>query len=152
MIEPNKLLFCLVFGNLHFFLFTRWLQAYENTLSFHFSNYFVSYLGETTTTLSGAGFTEEKDNLKWFVQIIQTVKKMSFNSSVFFSLTLFVVLFLWFQGHDNSKADECWVSPLYGWGCNFLEPAHVSLAQHLYVLFLIAGVCFLDIFVNEWSH
>ncbi|TRY94178.1 hypothetical protein DNTS_030538 [Danionella cerebrum] len=42
----------------------RWLQAYENTLSFHFSNYFVSFLGETTTTLAGAGFTEEKDNLK----------------------------------------------------------------------------------------
>ncbi|XP_057212981.1 protein-serine O-palmitoleoyltransferase porcupine isoform X1 [Triplophysa rosa] len=48
---------------------TRWLQAYENTLSFHFSNYFVSYLGETTTTLSGAGFTEEKDNLKWDMPI-----------------------------------------------------------------------------------
>ncbi|RXN34511.1 serine O-palmitoleoyltransferase porcupine-like protein [Labeo rohita] len=47
----------------------RWLQAYENTLSFHFSNYFVSYLGETTTTLAGAGFTEEKDNLKWDLTI-----------------------------------------------------------------------------------
>jgi len=53
------------------FLLIRWLQAYENSLSFHFSNYFVSYLGETTTTLAGAGFTEEKDNLKWFVYIIQ---------------------------------------------------------------------------------
>lgn len=47
----------------------RWLQAYENTLSFHFSNYFVSYLGETTTTLAGAGFREEKDNLKWDMTI-----------------------------------------------------------------------------------
>uniref|UniRef100_A0A8C2G343 Porcupine O-acyltransferase n=1 Tax=Cyprinus carpio TaxID=7962 RepID=A0A8C2G343_CYPCA len=47
----------------------RWLQAYENTLSFHFSNYFVSYLGEMTTTLAGAGFTEEKDNLKWDLTI-----------------------------------------------------------------------------------
>ncbi|KAK7145905.1 hypothetical protein R3I93_013590 [Phoxinus phoxinus] len=47
----------------------RWLQAYENSLSFHFSNYFVSYLGETTTTLAGAGFTEEKDNLKWDMTI-----------------------------------------------------------------------------------
>ncbi|KAG8002490.1 WD repeat-containing protein 13 [Nibea albiflora] len=42
-----------------------WLLAYENTLSFHFSNYFVGYLSETTTTLAGAGFTEEKENLKW---------------------------------------------------------------------------------------
>uniref|UniRef100_A0AAY5LD18 Protein-serine O-palmitoleoyltransferase porcupine n=1 Tax=Esox lucius TaxID=8010 RepID=A0AAY5LD18_ESOLU len=42
-----------------------WLLAYENALSFHFSNYFVGYLSETTTTLAGAGFTEEKDNLKW---------------------------------------------------------------------------------------
>uniref|UniRef100_A0A673HNE2 Protein-serine O-palmitoleoyltransferase porcupine-like n=1 Tax=Sinocyclocheilus rhinocerous TaxID=307959 RepID=A0A673HNE2_9TELE len=50
-------------------LLIRWLQAYENTLSFHFSNYFVSYLGETTTTLAGAGFTEEKDNLKWDLTI-----------------------------------------------------------------------------------
>ncbi|KAI1891191.1 hypothetical protein AGOR_G00162410 [Albula goreensis] len=43
----------------------RWLLAYENAASFHFSNYFVSYLSETTNTLAGAGFTEEKDNLKW---------------------------------------------------------------------------------------
>ncbi|ROL42195.1 Protein-serine O-palmitoleoyltransferase porcupine [Anabarilius grahami] len=50
-------------------LLRKWLQAYENTLSFHFSNYFVSYLGETTTTLAGAGFTEEKDNLKWDMTI-----------------------------------------------------------------------------------
>ncbi|XP_077080186.1 protein-serine O-palmitoleoyltransferase porcupine isoform X2 [Siphateles boraxobius] len=50
-------------------LLRKWLQAYENSLSFHFSNYFVSYLGETTTTLAGAGFTEEKDNLKWDMTI-----------------------------------------------------------------------------------
>uniref|UniRef100_A0A671R377 Protein-serine O-palmitoleoyltransferase porcupine-like n=1 Tax=Sinocyclocheilus anshuiensis TaxID=1608454 RepID=A0A671R377_9TELE len=50
-------------------LLIRWLQAYENTLSFHFSNYFVSYLGEMSTTLAGAGFTEEKDNLKWDLTI-----------------------------------------------------------------------------------
>ncbi|CAB1329893.1 unnamed protein product [Coregonus sp. 'balchen'] len=46
-------------------LLRKWLLAYENALSFHFSNYFVGYLSETTTTLAGAGFTEEKDNLKW---------------------------------------------------------------------------------------
>uniref|UniRef100_A0AAY4BXD7 Porcupine O-acyltransferase n=1 Tax=Denticeps clupeoides TaxID=299321 RepID=A0AAY4BXD7_9TELE len=43
----------------------RWLLAYENVLSFHFSNFFVSHLSEATSTLAGAGFTEEKDNLKW---------------------------------------------------------------------------------------
>lgn len=43
----------------------RWLLACENSLSFHFSNYFVGYLSETTTTLAGAGFSEEKENLKW---------------------------------------------------------------------------------------
>ncbi|XP_029362888.1 protein-serine O-palmitoleoyltransferase porcupine isoform X1 [Echeneis naucrates] len=46
-------------------LLRRWLLAYENTMSFHFSNYFVGYFSETTTTLAGAGFTEEKENLKW---------------------------------------------------------------------------------------
>ncbi|XP_033825122.1 protein-serine O-palmitoleoyltransferase porcupine-like isoform X2 [Periophthalmus magnuspinnatus] len=50
-------------------LLRRWLLAYENTLSFHFSNYFVGYLSETTATLSGAGFTEEKDNLKWDLSV-----------------------------------------------------------------------------------
>ncbi|XP_061760103.1 protein-serine O-palmitoleoyltransferase porcupine-like isoform X4 [Nerophis ophidion] len=43
----------------------KWLLAYENTMSFHFSNYFVAYLSETTATLAGVGFTEEKENLKW---------------------------------------------------------------------------------------
>ncbi|XP_037334470.2 protein-serine O-palmitoleoyltransferase porcupine-like isoform X1 [Pungitius pungitius] len=49
----------------------KWLLAYENTMSFHFSNYFVGYLGETTSTLAGAGFTEEKDNLKWDMTVSQ---------------------------------------------------------------------------------
>ncbi|XP_038603866.1 protein-serine O-palmitoleoyltransferase porcupine isoform X2 [Tachyglossus aculeatus] len=43
----------------------RWLRAYESAISFHFSNYFVGFLSETTATLAGTGFTEEKDNLKW---------------------------------------------------------------------------------------
>ncbi|MBN3291285.1 PORCN palmitoleoyltransferase, partial [Polypterus senegalus] len=47
----------------------RWLNAYENTVSFHYSNYFVGYLSETTATLSGAGFTEEKENLKWDITV-----------------------------------------------------------------------------------
>ncbi|XP_026871823.2 protein-serine O-palmitoleoyltransferase porcupine isoform X1 [Electrophorus electricus] len=50
-------------------LAARWLLAYRHTLSFHFSNYFVSYLSETTTTLAGAGFTEEKDHLKWDLSV-----------------------------------------------------------------------------------
>lgn len=44
-------------------------MGYEHSMGFHFSNYFISYLSETTTTLSGAGFTEEKDHLKWFVHL-----------------------------------------------------------------------------------
>ncbi|KTF91409.1 hypothetical protein cypCar_00009080 [Cyprinus carpio] len=60
----------------------RWLQAYENTLSFHFSNYFVSYLGEMTTTLAGAGFTEEKDNLKWDLTIAKPLN-VEFPRSMF---------------------------------------------------------------------
>ncbi|XP_007231920.3 porcupine O-acyltransferase like isoform X1 [Astyanax mexicanus] len=47
----------------------RWLHAYENAVSFHFSNYFVSYLSETTIVLAGAGFTEHKDNLKWDITV-----------------------------------------------------------------------------------
>uniref|UniRef100_A0A3Q1JTY1 Porcupine O-acyltransferase n=1 Tax=Anabas testudineus TaxID=64144 RepID=A0A3Q1JTY1_ANATE len=50
-------------------LLRRWLLAYENTMSFHFSNYFVGYLSETTTSLAGAGFTEEKENLKWDITV-----------------------------------------------------------------------------------
>ncbi|KAK2841151.1 hypothetical protein Q7C36_012730 [Tachysurus vachellii] len=48
----------------------RWLMGYEHSMGFHFSNYFVSYLSETTTTLSGAGFTEEKDHLKWDLKMV----------------------------------------------------------------------------------
>ncbi|KAM6474825.1 protein-serine O-palmitoleoyltransferase porcupine isoform 1-T3 [Liasis olivaceus] len=43
----------------------RWLRAYESASSFHFSNFFVGFLSETTATLAGSGFTEEKENLKW---------------------------------------------------------------------------------------
>uniref|UniRef100_A0A8C5BVF7 Porcupine O-acyltransferase n=1 Tax=Gadus morhua TaxID=8049 RepID=A0A8C5BVF7_GADMO len=50
-------------------LLRRWLLAYENAVSFHFSNYFVGFLSETTATLAGAGFTEEKENLKWDVTV-----------------------------------------------------------------------------------
>ncbi|XP_054640016.1 protein-serine O-palmitoleoyltransferase porcupine-like [Dunckerocampus dactyliophorus] len=52
----------------------KWLLAYENTMSFHLSNYFVAYLSETTATLAGAGFTEEKDNLKWDLTVSKPLK------------------------------------------------------------------------------
>ncbi|KAK3565529.1 hypothetical protein QTP86_011935 [Hemibagrus guttatus] len=51
-------------------LLKKWLMGYEHSMGFHFSNYFVSYLSETTTTLSGAGFTEEKDHLKWDLTMV----------------------------------------------------------------------------------
>ena len=46
-------------------MFHRWLRAYEIAVSFHFSNYFVGHLSEGTCMLAGAGFTEEKDNIRW---------------------------------------------------------------------------------------
>lgn len=48
-------------------LMCRWLRAYESASSFHFSNYFVGFLSETTATLAGSGFRDEKENLKWWV-------------------------------------------------------------------------------------
>lgn len=50
-------------------LLRKWLRAYENTSSFHFSNYFVGFLSEVTTVLSGAGFTEEKDHVHWDLSV-----------------------------------------------------------------------------------
>lgn len=49
----------------------KWLQAYENAVSFHFSNYFVGHLSEGTTMLAGAGFTEEKDNIRWDMSVVK---------------------------------------------------------------------------------
>ncbi|KAI5614020.1 porcupine O-acyltransferase like, partial [Silurus asotus] len=51
------------------FFVIRWLHAYENAVSFHFSNYFVSYLSETTMVMAGAGFSEHKDNIKWDITV-----------------------------------------------------------------------------------
>ncbi|KAM3871810.1 protein-serine O-palmitoleoyltransferase porcupine-like [Diretmus argenteus] len=50
---------------------SKWLHAYENAVSFHFSNYFVGHLSEGTTMLAGAGFTEEKDNVKWDMSVVK---------------------------------------------------------------------------------
>ncbi|XP_069785260.1 protein-serine O-palmitoleoyltransferase porcupine-like isoform X3 [Narcine bancroftii] len=52
----------------------RWLRAYENAVSFHFSNYFVGFLSETTSTLAGTGFTQEKDHLKWDLEVSRPLK------------------------------------------------------------------------------
>uniref|UniRef100_A0A4W5MZ60 Porcupine O-acyltransferase like n=1 Tax=Hucho hucho TaxID=62062 RepID=A0A4W5MZ60_9TELE len=48
-----------------------WLHAYENAVSFHFSNYFVGHLSESTTVLAGVGFTEDKDNVKWDLKVVK---------------------------------------------------------------------------------
>lgn len=47
----------------------KWLSAYENAVSFHFSNYFVGHLSESTAVLAGAGFTDDKDNVKWDLKV-----------------------------------------------------------------------------------
>ncbi len=54
--------------------------------------------------------------------------------------------FLLFQGLDDSKAAKCRVSQVYGWSGDFLEPAHVPLAQHLYVF-----VCLIMLFNFVYS-
>ncbi|XP_034552589.1 protein-serine O-palmitoleoyltransferase porcupine-like [Notolabrus celidotus] len=49
----------------------KWMHAYENAVSFHFSNYFVGHLSEGTCMLAGAGFTEEKENLRWDMSVVK---------------------------------------------------------------------------------
>ncbi|KAK2897087.1 protein-serine O-palmitoleoyltransferase porcupine-like isoform X1 [Channa argus] len=49
----------------------KWLRAYENAVSFHFSNYFVGHLSEGTSMLAGAGFTEDKDNISWDMSVVK---------------------------------------------------------------------------------
>ncbi|XP_028266538.1 protein-serine O-palmitoleoyltransferase porcupine-like [Parambassis ranga] len=51
----------------------KWLRAYETAVSFHFSNYFVGHLSEGTTMLAGAGFTEEKDSIRWDMSVVKPV-------------------------------------------------------------------------------
>uniref|UniRef100_A0AAX7VHH7 Porcupine O-acyltransferase like n=1 Tax=Astatotilapia calliptera TaxID=8154 RepID=A0AAX7VHH7_ASTCA len=49
----------------------KWLHAYENAVSFHFSNYFVGHLSEGTSMLAGGGFTEDKDNTRWDMKVVK---------------------------------------------------------------------------------
>uniref|UniRef100_A0AAQ5XSI8 Porcupine O-acyltransferase like n=1 Tax=Amphiprion ocellaris TaxID=80972 RepID=A0AAQ5XSI8_AMPOC len=42
-----------------------------NAVSFHFSNYFVGHLSEGTSMLAGAGFTEEKDHIRWDMRVVK---------------------------------------------------------------------------------
>uniref|UniRef100_A0A665WGC4 Porcupine O-acyltransferase like n=1 Tax=Echeneis naucrates TaxID=173247 RepID=A0A665WGC4_ECHNA len=51
--------------------FVEWLRAYENAVSFHFSNYFVGHLSEGTSMLAGAGFTDEKEHTKWDMSVVK---------------------------------------------------------------------------------
>ncbi|XP_049608694.2 protein-serine O-palmitoleoyltransferase porcupine isoform X3 [Syngnathus scovelli] len=53
------------------FVLCRWQSAYENALSFHFSNYFVGHLSESTSMLAGAGHIEEKDNIRWEMEVVK---------------------------------------------------------------------------------
>ncbi|XP_077436724.1 protein-serine O-palmitoleoyltransferase porcupine-like isoform X1 [Vanacampus margaritifer] len=49
----------------------KWLSAYENALSFHFSNYFVGHLSESTSMTAGVGYIEEKDNIRWEMEVVK---------------------------------------------------------------------------------
>ncbi|KAG7220418.1 hypothetical protein INR49_018256 [Caranx melampygus] len=61
-------LFIPIYGNA---VTDKWLRAYENAVSFHFSNYFVGHLSEGTSMLAGAGFTEEKEHIKWDMSVVK---------------------------------------------------------------------------------
>uniref|UniRef100_A0A8C5FPS3 Uncharacterized protein n=1 Tax=Gadus morhua TaxID=8049 RepID=A0A8C5FPS3_GADMO len=43
----------------------------RSAVSFHFSNYFVGHLSESLAMLSGAGFSEDKDHLKWDMAVVK---------------------------------------------------------------------------------
>ncbi|XP_071082740.1 protein-serine O-palmitoleoyltransferase porcupine-like [Haliotis cracherodii] len=43
----------------------KWITAYRDAQSFRFSHYFVSYISETTSTLSGLGSTVVEDQVLW---------------------------------------------------------------------------------------
>ncbi|AWP09185.1 putative protein-cysteine N-palmitoyltransferase porcupine-like [Scophthalmus maximus] len=60
-------LFIPIYGNT---VTEKWLNAYENAVSFHFSNYFVGHLSEGSSKLAGAGFTEDKDNIRWDMSVV----------------------------------------------------------------------------------
>ncbi|XP_075901988.1 protein-serine O-palmitoleoyltransferase porcupine-like isoform X2 [Nelusetta ayraudi] len=49
----------------------RWLNAYETAVSFHFSNFFVGHLSESTCMLSGAAFREDKHNTVWDMSVVK---------------------------------------------------------------------------------
>ncbi|XP_034393192.1 protein-serine O-palmitoleoyltransferase porcupine-like isoform X3 [Cyclopterus lumpus] len=61
-------LFIPIYGNA---VTQKWLHAYENAVSFHFSNYFVGHISEGTSMLAGAGSTEEKDNILWDMSVVK---------------------------------------------------------------------------------
>ncbi|KAM4562979.1 protein-serine O-palmitoleoyltransferase porcupine-like isoform 2-T2 [Odontesthes bonariensis] len=60
-------LFIPIYGNS---VTQKWFYAYENAVSFHFSNFFVGHLSEGTSMLAGAGFTEEKDHIRWDMRVV----------------------------------------------------------------------------------
>lgn len=118
------------------FILCRWLLGYENTLSLHFSNFFVSYLSETTTTLAGAGFTEEKENLKWSaLWLLFVFRQFCFSEQKRHAAPLTLTdLHQWpliLQGPNGGKTTKCGVSQVHGGGGDLLEPAYVLLAEYL---------------------
>lgn len=52
----------------------RWLRAYENAISFHFSNYFVGHLSEGTSMLAGAGFSQDKEQTRWDLSVVRPLQ------------------------------------------------------------------------------
>ncbi|KAK6177121.1 hypothetical protein SNE40_015288 [Patella caerulea] len=51
-----------------------WLLAYRDAQSFRFSHYFVSFLSEATHVLSGFGYTQTADSVKWDYSVVRPDK------------------------------------------------------------------------------
>ncbi|XP_070573329.1 protein-serine O-palmitoleoyltransferase porcupine-like [Ptychodera flava] len=47
----------------------RWTNAYQAALSFRFSHYFISFMSEATTAISGIGFTEFENHYQWDLRV-----------------------------------------------------------------------------------
>lgn len=137
--------------SLVFSFLPRWLRAYESAVSFHFSNYFVGFLSEATATLAGAGFTEEKDHLKWWGGLVGSpspigccLKWLQGGGRVFLGegkgqgknvevrwveIPCRYAGFFCPQGPDGVQATECGAAPINGGSRYKLELAHVLLAK-----------------------
>ncbi|XP_047453687.1 protein-serine O-palmitoleoyltransferase porcupine-like [Mugil cephalus] len=82
----------------------KWLYAYENAVSFHFSNYFVGHLSEGTCMLAGAGFTEEKDHTRWDMRVVKPLSVEMPRSMVLVVTSWNIPMSRWFKTYVFKNA------------------------------------------------